>query len=268
MKNIFIIALLSLAIQEKTCAQNPDRVLYEVSYQFLHVRDTNNPHKYYQEEFMLRIGRNASEFLSLTQLLNNKKMQDQVAQASAGGTTEVNLGVWKPSTPEKIFTWQKEKKLYKTIRFRSTVYQINYPLEHINWKIGSSTKTIAGYKCQLATGAWKGRLYQAWFCTDLPFTTGPWKLHGLPGLILEAKDEKSEVIFTAKSVEKKTADSSLITLPTRAVTLTEFQFKRMVTAPPAGAQAEDVKVQAKISGSSTSPSKGKEINNPLEKSSS
>lgn len=50
-----------------------------------------------------------------------------------------------------------------------------------------STKTIAVYECHLATTFFRGRTWKAWFADDIPLSLGPWKLAGLPGLILEAE---------------------------------------------------------------------------------
>lgn len=65
------------------------------------------------------------------------------------------------------------------------------------WKIGDNIKTILGYECIEATTTYKGREWTAWFAPEIPVQDGPWKLCGLPGLILEAYDSHREYIFEA-----------------------------------------------------------------------
>ena len=50
-----------------------------------------------------------------------------------------------------------------------------------------SFKTVAGYECHLATTHFRGRDWRVWFTLDIPLLLGPWKLSGLPGLILAAE---------------------------------------------------------------------------------
>jgi GLPGLI family protein len=71
-----------------------------------------------------------------------------------------------------------------------------------NWNLANEYKEIAGYKCQKATSEFKGRKWEAWFTVDIPLSSGPWKLRGLPGLILLAYDSKQEVIFTFNTISK------------------------------------------------------------------
>ena len=79
-------------------------------------------------------------------------------------------------------------------------YLITDTLNAIAWDIKAETKNIASFECRKAIGSFRGRTYTAWFTTDIPVSTGPWKLHGLPGLILEAEDAKKEVIFTVTNI--------------------------------------------------------------------
>lgn len=65
----------------------------------------------------------------------------------------------------------------------------------INWEIKNNYKTIQGYTCQKAKGKFRGRTYKVWFTKEIPLPYGPWKLFGLPGLILEAKDTRGQVKF-------------------------------------------------------------------------
>lgn len=41
-----------------------------------------------------------------------------------------------------------------------------------------------------------------WYTLDLPYNDGPWKLSGLPGLIMKADDTKGDYSFTAISITK------------------------------------------------------------------
>jgi hypothetical protein len=83
-------------------------------------------------------------------------------------------------------------------------YLIDDVLPVIDWKISSDTATYGGLHCQKATGYFKGRDYTAWFCPDMPLRVGPWKLNGLPGVIVEAYDARKDVQFMFDGVEKIT----------------------------------------------------------------
>lgn len=71
----------------------------------------------------------------------------------------------------------------------------------IKWDLKDEFKTISNYKCQKAVGNFRGRTYEAWFTSEIPLSFGPWKLAGLPGLILEVYDLKHEIYYTAEKIE-------------------------------------------------------------------
>lgn len=75
------------------------------------------------------------------------------------------------------------------------------PFGEIQWEIGDSTKTVLGYECSMATADYHGRHWTAWFTPEIPLQEGPWKLTGLPGLILEASESTGQHSFVATGLE-------------------------------------------------------------------
>lgn len=62
------------------------------------------------------------------------------------------------------------------------------PSDEMQWTLlPDSTNVILGYDCNLAESDYHGRHWKAWFAPEIPLCFGPWKLHGLPGLILKAE---------------------------------------------------------------------------------
>ncbi len=75
------------------------------------------------------------------------------------------------------------------------------PLGEIQWEITDSAKTVLGYECVMATANYHGRDWTVWFAPDIPLQEGPWKICGLPGLILEASESTGQHSFVATGLE-------------------------------------------------------------------
>jgi len=69
------------------------------------------------------------------------------------------------------------------------------------WKIQDSTLSIAGFHCQKATCNFNGRIFTAWFTTEVPIRNGPWKFGGLPGLIIKVYDHNKLYTFELVAIE-------------------------------------------------------------------
>ena len=94
----------------------------------------------------------------------------------------------------------KKHTMWSNILYVSQIYVKEIAPEQ-KWKIEKETKKIGKFSCKKATAFFRGRNYTAWFTTEIPLPFGPWKLNGLPGLILEAYDTNKNVYWYFKSVE-------------------------------------------------------------------
>lgn len=70
--------------------------------------------------------------------------------------------------------------------------------EKYKWEFSKEERLIQGYKCYLAKTKLLHLEINAWYCPQLPYSTGPRDFGQLPGLILEL--QKGDLIFQAKKI--------------------------------------------------------------------
>ena len=184
-------------------AQKPDTARVLVHYKFTHVTDTTDRAHPYTENMALLVGKTASVYKSYDGMASDAQFRKAYLEAKAnnpGGQVMVDRSG--AGMRPKYYQYPNVQKLLTEDYILVTEYLIAGPMPAIDWKISGDTATFGGLHCQEATGHFKGRDYIAWFCPDLPVHTGPWKLNGLPGVIVDAHDTKNEVIFKFDGVEK------------------------------------------------------------------
>ena len=108
--------------------------------------------------------------------------------------------VWTPLASfedEYLFKNMPDGKntVYQGFGFNRYTYEED--IEPQEWILGDSVRTILGYECRLAECDYRGRRWIAWYAPEIALSEGPWKLGGLPGLILEAYDSRRHYVFTA-----------------------------------------------------------------------
>lgn len=81
-------------------------------------------------------------------------------------------------------------------------YLIKDSIPDLKWEIRTDeNKNILGYHCEQAKLKFRGANFTAYFTRELPYSFGPWKFHGLPGVILEiALDENDTYYWKAEKV--------------------------------------------------------------------
>ncbi|MCS3869665.1 GLPGLI family protein [Chryseobacterium ginsenosidimutans] len=77
----------------------------------------------------------------------------------------------------------------------------------LDWKISPETVRIGEYNCQKAEVEYGGRHWIAWFTKDIPISEGPYLFHGLPGLIIQIKDDATDFDFKLAQLRKNINNS-------------------------------------------------------------
>jgi len=67
-------------------------------------------------------------------------------------------------------------------------YETHEPLAKVDWTLTEDTLTISGLPCHRATGKLYGKQWTVYYTEEIPSSAGPWKLRGLPGMIVKAED--------------------------------------------------------------------------------
>mgnify|MGYP005852416495 CR=1 FL=1 len=100
---------------------------------------------------------------------------------------------------------------------------------NIQWSINhDKRKKIADLDCIQAEGRFRGRDYRVWYAQSVPLPLGPWKLQGLPGLILEGEEVNGKVRFFFERLEMPLEVQAHIQRPNTRKTMTwkAFQAKQ------------------------------------------
>ena len=92
-------------------------------------------------------------------------------------------------------------------------YETHDPLGKIDWTLTEDTLTISGLLCHRATGKLYGKQWTAWYTEEIPSSAGPWKLRGLPGLIVKAEDSEKIHCFTLYETKNEVRDINMIGNP-------------------------------------------------------
>ena len=186
-----------------------DSVMYRITYMTQSVKDTtqldeHHHYKYGTDEMRLDIGRHLNYFYSYTQARHDSAFHAEAHKLDAGGVLRGS------KLPKGSITW----RIYQNYPEGQTSflddnyvvlaeYRVNEKTVQPQWSIVSdSVATILGYRCTLATTQFKGRKWLAWYTEDIPLNFGPWKLCGLPGLILRAYDSQRQYIFEAAGMSQ------------------------------------------------------------------
>lgn len=198
-----LLAIMTASLNAKRVVEerNLEAAHIEVVYKRVKVTDTLHIDTDYKTDFLtLRTGKSISAFYSA-----GKKTNDSIMERNF----DYVVAMLKDNKAFSEYSGLEEEVIYKNYPTGKITVHSRYSLsnwvyeeewEKPIWEITDSTATIGGYECLLATSYYRGRRWFVWFTPEVPIQEGPWKLCGLPGLILEAYDARKHYHFTAQKV--------------------------------------------------------------------
>lgn len=213
MKRIIIIAVLCLILTFQSKAQDVDKFFLRIQYNVTGKEYLEENKQSYKDLFNLDIGNNVSLFYSFNQHNRDSVELDLKKQGFAGLQVKETLNERGYFQGRKdILITDIQNGLHKCFSIIGVMhYSAAEPVENVKWTITNDTDTIFNYKCFKAKTTFRGRTWIAWFTREVPVSRGPWKLSGLPGLILRAGDSDNHYVFEFAGVSKilKVLDMSL-----------------------------------------------------------
>ena len=213
MKNIFLLLCLTVLVHPMF-SQEADEVQLNVHYLARFQLFYEDSGKLFEDEKVLDIRKRSSSFYSLW---NTRRDEIKDSIRSRGGSysdvmnaleksnyplSKQNYAIYKNYPQKGILTYTD--KLYKQFRYKET-------METPVWRMEPGDTLIAGYPCKKARTLFREKEWTVWFTLHIPISDGPWKLHGLPGLILKANDVQG--YFSFDCIEIKNKKSQKVPLP-------------------------------------------------------
>lgn len=199
---IILMVLLSCFIYRETKAEP---IKFEIRY-FADFKNIKEKKDFHSEEMILEVGAKRTNFYSYCARLRAERM-DSLQKAGITDTWALQARIG--DIPRSFFLhsiYTNYPKAGNRFVYCSHYTPIYYDEKNEvqNWQLVDRDSVILDFHCQMAKCCFRGHNWIVWYTTDIPLATGPWKLGGLPGLILYASDENGYCTFEAVGITKGT----------------------------------------------------------------
>lgn len=211
LKNVLIFLLLTIF----GYADAQDKIIVEYDYTFAHMSNLKS--------FVISDQKNSYFFFASDPSVSYKKLIET-------DFTSIN--------PYHVYDYDlSSENLYQRVYMVPKKEKQSLPrlasekLKNLDWKITKESKDILGYKAFLATANFRGREYTVWFTKDLNVEVFPWKLKGLPGVILEFQDKDGFIRGTARTISLNSQDQfppKILAIFEKKTTDPIMPFKKMI----------------------------------------
>lgn len=181
------------------------RALYE--YKF--ASDSTKQDSIQAEWMYLDINKNGSKYYSKQTFESDSIAYASLQKQMASGARSINIEKRNPGKVEyEVEKNYPDYQVYLNTSLGTDHYRVAEDRE-MKWEILPEKTQIGEFLAQKATTHFAGRDWTAWFTMEVPIQDGPYKFHGLPGLIIKVEDSGGSHLMELKAFHKQEADPSL-----------------------------------------------------------
>jgi GLPGLI family protein len=200
MKKLILIVVSVLILKGGIFSQDRDNVIIRVVYETLSRKYSDSKGRASDLHY-LDIGNYFSRYYSIDAQLLHEFKKEMISRKSSPQEILAKSKGYKTGSQDLIIKHYLDRKLlcYSKVIIQDYIYE--EPMDGISWDFLEGNDTILGYDCKKAKAQFRGREWTAWYATEIPSPDGPWKLSGLPGLILKAVDSTGDFSFESTSIE-------------------------------------------------------------------
>ena len=206
MKKIILLLLMTMLFMAGVDAQQNnkkvkaaesklDETILSVTYDVFYQKFEEEP-KIEKDLMRLDIGEHSSQYVSVRLEYVSKHKNDIIAK--------------KIKIPYEGYTTLRDE-VYKNTPKSGYIQFVHMPgwvscrdkIDRLfEWKLLEGDSVVCEYPCHKAVTTFRGRTWTVWYTLDLPYSDGPWKFCGLPGLVLHAYDSEGCFRFNCIGIEK------------------------------------------------------------------
>lgn len=226
MRKIIFFFTIFISIYSNAQGQEPKGIVY---YGYINALQQGNAKGVDSNCYMV-FNKNQSYYVTAKDSLEKIESihEEKAIKNEDGNGGRINLGIKVSPQGDQVVYHIKKNTMWSNLLYRKQVY-VKEEAPKVNWKIEKETKKIGKFTCKKATAFFRGRDYTAWFSPEIAVPFGPWKLNGLPGLILEAYDTNKSVYWYFKNIEyptKTKQNVKYISLPKKTAFKSYEDFQR------------------------------------------
>lgn len=197
MKYIIVISLIFINFNLAYCQNQILEANYELKREL-------NGYKFVAKAITTKDNKSKTSLFKLYQFENLMKAGQKIyAEKLKDSAIVVNSGS-SCTDPKEYYFANKEKKVTQILHngnCKSKVL-IEEELDYPKWEIQNEFKEISGYKTQKATAFLNDRTWTVYFTKDIKENIAPWKLIGLPGVIVEATENTAVYTFKLIKIQR------------------------------------------------------------------